>query len=276
MTPAPDSAQRGLSNTTKGRVATLACEYPMTCLAPTISALLGLPAPAQATESPIPAIKESVGSAERVAVVAPDALGVAILERWTQEMPFLTSLVDRRRVTLRAVMPTITPVNFATMVTGVVRDVHGIGAWKDDFTCETLFDVIRAHGGKSAGVGRVGYTGSELLGRSADLWGKAESKTDDEVEALALGFAEKEEPQFIIVQLGATDDIFHRHGPSSPEVIPTLHATDERLSRMVGRLTELGYAVIVDADHGQHDTEKGGSHGTAEDVDALVPCTWVV
>ena len=142
MTSAPDSAQRGLSNTTKGRVATLACEYPMTCLAPTISALLGLPAPAQATESPIPAIKESVGSAERVAVVAPDALGVAILERWTQEMPFLTSLVDRRRVTLRAVMPTITPVNFATMVTGVVRDVHGIGAWKDDFTCETLFDGV--------------------------------------------------------------------------------------------------------------------------------------
>jgi hypothetical protein len=130
---------------------------------------------------------------------------------------------DTQQVTLRAVMPTITPVNFATMVTGAPPEVHGIAAFTDDFACETLFDVVRAHGGKSAGVGQKGYTGSELLGRSADLWGKAASNTDDEVEALALGFAmaraaprPAEGPQFLIVPLGSTDDVFHRYGPSSP------------------------------------------------------------
>jgi predicted AlkP superfamily pyrophosphatase or phosphodiesterase len=77
------------------------------------------------------------------------------------------------------------------------------------------------------------------------------------------------------VQLGSTDDVFHRHGPSSPQVVPTLRETDERLARMADRLTALGYALIIDADHGQHDTETGGSHGTSDDEDALVPCTWV-
>jgi predicted AlkP superfamily pyrophosphatase or phosphodiesterase len=253
----------------------MADEYSMTCVTPTVATLLGLPIPAQATGDPIPAIIEALRPAQRVAVIAPDALGLAIVAHWGAEMPFLASLLERNRVTLRAVMPTITPVNFATMVTGAERGVHGIGAFTDSFACETLFDVVRAHGGKSAGVGQKGYTGSELLGRSADLWGKAESNTDDEVESIALGFAASEGPQFLIVQLGSTDDVLHQYGPSSPRVVPKLRETDERLARMVERLTGLGYAVIIDADHGQHDVETGGSHGTDGDEDALVPCTWV-
>jgi len=246
----------------------------MACLAPTVAALLGLPAPAQATEDPIPGIVRDLGPAQRVAAVAPDGLGSAIVARWGPEIPFLRSLLDRWHVTLRAVMPSITPVNFATMVTGASPEVHGVGAFTDDFACETLFDVVRAHGGRSAGVGQKGYTGSELLGRAADLWGKATSNTDGEVEAIALAFAAAEAPQFLIVQLGSTDDVFHRHGPSSPEVVPKLRETDKRLARMAKGLTALGYAVIINADHGQHDTESGGSHGTSADQDALVPCTW--
>ena len=174
--------------------------------------------------------------------VAPDALGLAIVARWEAQMPFLVSLLARHQVTLRSAMPTITPVNFATMVTGAPPEVHGIAAFTDDFACETLFDVVRAHGGKSAGVGQKGYTGSELLGRSADLWGRAASNTDDEVGALALGFAGAERPAFLIVRLGSTDDVFHRYGPSSPQVVPQLRETDEGRARMADRLTALGYA----------------------------------
>ncbi len=250
-------------------------EYSMTCLAPTISQLLELPVPQQATGTAIASIAESVGSVPRVAVVAPDALGHLIRERWGHELPFLQSLHAEHSLLLRAVMPTITPVNFATMITGADKSVHGIGAFTDDFRCETLFDVVRARGGTSAGVGRQGYTGSELLGRNADLWGKATSNTDEEVEAIALDLAARCRPEFMIVQLGATDDVFHKFGPSSPEVVPVLRDIDERLRRIVGALTAQGVAVIVNSDHGQHDTATGGSHGTADDADALVPCTWV-
>lgn len=256
--------------------------YPITALAPTVAALLGLPAPSRSTTTRVSEVIDELKQAARVAVLAPDALGHYPFTRWRGEMSFLSSLHARRSLLLRAIMPSITPVNFSAMVTGAELGVHGIQRFTDDFQCETLFDVVRAHGGQdarsgqSAGVGQRGYTGAELLGRNADLWGKAESNTDDEVMEIALRFAHERQPQFLIVQLGSTDDVFHKHGPSSPEVLPVLRDTDARLERMVAELTGLGYAVLVTADHGQHDKDGGGgTHGSDVDEDTLVPLTWV-
>lgn len=249
---------------------------PITALASTVAALLNLPAPAQATATPVAEVVAELQPASRVAVLAPDALGHHPFTLWRSEMPFLSSLHARRSLLLRSIMPSITPVNFAAMVTGAELGIHGVQRFSDSFQCETLFDVVRAHDGQSAGVGQRGYTGSELLGRHADLWGKAESNTDDEVMEIALRFADESQPQFLIVQLGSTDDAFHEHGPSSPEVVPTLRDTDARLKRMVAELAGLGYAVLVTADHGQHDAEGGGgTHGSDAVEDTLVPLTWV-
>ena len=255
-------------------------EFPLTSLTPTIAAVLELPAPAAAQQPPIAAIVADLRPAQRLAVLAPE-----LLTARPKRLRFLIfntpgRLVHHARsLLLRSVMPTITPVNFAAMVTGAEMSVHGVQTRNDDFKCETFFDVIRAHGGQSAGVGQSDYTGSTLLGRHADLWGTAENNTDAGVETIALNFAREARPQFMIVQLGSTDDIFHQHGPTSPEVVPALRETDARLERMVGELAGLGYAVIVTADHGQHDCEpesgRGGTHGSAADEDALVPCTWV-
>jgi len=223
----------------------------------------------------IPQIVADLQGAACLAVLAPDALGVHPFSLWRHEMPYLDSLHQQHSLVLRGVMPTITPVNFATMITGTDQPGHGIQNFDGDFQCETLFDVVRAHGGQSAGVGQKGYTGSKLLARCADLGGTAESNTDAEVEQIALGFAREHRPQFLIVQLGTTDNVLHKHGPSSPEVVPVFRETDAILQRMVAELTGLGYAVIITSDHGQHDVERGGTHGTEMDEDALVPCTWV-
>jgi predicted AlkP superfamily pyrophosphatase or phosphodiesterase len=254
-----------------------ALEYSLTHLAATVAALLDLPAPALARAEPLTEIVADLGHVPAVAIIAPDALGLYPLQLWSHELPTLSSWHEQRSLVLRAVMPTITPVNFATMITGVEQTGHGIQTFKDSFECETLFDVVRAHGGQSAGVGRQGYTGSELLGRHADLWGTAENKSDEEVECLTLTFARESRPQFMIVQFGATDDIFHQYGPTSSDVVPTLRELDARLGRVVGELRRLGYGVIVTADHGQHDKTEGpgGTHGTPADEDALVPCTWL-
>jgi len=115
----------------------------------------------------------------------------------------------------------------------------------------TLFDVVGNAEGRSAGVGRKGYTGSELLARCADIPGIAMEKRDAEVADLVIQIVDMDRPQFLITQLGDTDDVFHKFGPSSPEVVPTLRETDGHLKRLAGYLSGAGYRVIVLADHGQ-------------------------
>lgn len=254
-------------------------DYSMTCVAPTVSALLGLPAPAQATGTAIPEILAG-GPAERVALVAPDALGEYAWQLWQAEMPFLRSLHARHSLALRSVMPSITPVNFAAMVTGTDREGHGIGSYNDSFLCETLFDVVRRAGGQSAGIGLRGYTGSQLLGRFADLCGRVEEHSDQAVEERIVAMARESRPRFLIAQLGCVDDVFHALGPSNPEVVPMLRETDARYQRLAAALTGLGYVLLVLSDHGQHDIPeavlgtKHGSHGSDSDQDCVVPCTW--
>jgi predicted AlkP superfamily pyrophosphatase or phosphodiesterase len=255
--------------------------YSMINVAPTVSATLGLPAPSQAKGEPIQEIVVDLVGVSRVAVLAPDALGMFAWGLWKEEMPYLRSLHERNSVTLRSVMPSITPVNFAAMVTGTDLSGHGVHAREEDFSCETLFDVVRRAGGLSAGIGLAGYTGSELLGRYADIWGNAGDGSDDGVADQIIQITDAHLPMFLIAQFGRVDDVFHRHGPSSPAVVPMLKDTDARMKRLVEHLKPLGYGVVILADHGQQDvadpTPGGlkGSHGTDRPEDCLVPCTWI-
>ncbi|MBN1350789.1 alkaline phosphatase family protein [candidate division KSB1 bacterium] len=255
--------------------------HSMTDIAPTVSQILKIPAPAEATGTSIMEIADSLSSCEKLAIIAPDALGDFAWQQWQDEMPFLKSLHATHSLTLRSVLPSITPVNFATMVTGTDMNGHDIASREDNFACETLFDVIRNAGSKSAAVGLDNYTGSVLLGRFADMCGNAGKGSDDDVADKILEFVERGAPRLIIAQLGRVDDVFHKFGPSSPLVVPMLRATDARLKRLVERLKPLGYGIIILSDHGQHDIENPtdpnyrGTHGTDSDKDCLVPCTWV-
>jgi predicted AlkP superfamily pyrophosphatase or phosphodiesterase len=119
------------------------------------------------------------------------------------------------------------------------------------------------------------------MGRCADICGDAGHGTDDDIVRVALEIAQSQGPDFMIVQLGQVDDVFHAHGPSSPSVVPMLKGTDERISRLVSTLKPLGYGNIIVSDHGQHDVpdapegEHRGTHGTNSDIDCQVPCTWI-
>jgi predicted AlkP superfamily pyrophosphatase or phosphodiesterase len=255
-------------------------EYSMMSVAPTVCRIFGIRPPVRAKGEAIPEIAQDLAGSKRVAVLAPDALGLFAWNLWKQKMPFLSSLHEMRTLVLRSVMPSITPVNFATMVSGTDQAGHGIVTFRSEFACETIFDGLRERKMRSAGVGLSGYTGCELLGRFADICGDAGNGGDAEIAATALGIADREKPEFLIVQLGVVDDVFHEFGPSSPEVVPMLEGSDTRLKLMVERLKGLEYGVIILSDHGQHDVpdakpgEHRGTHGTDRDIDCLVPCTW--
>lgn len=87
-------------------------ELSLTQLAPTVAAILGLPAPQDARQPAIDEIVVDLRGAERMAVLAPDALGRHPFGLWRHEMLFLSGLHDRHSLTLRSIMPSITPVNF--------------------------------------------------------------------------------------------------------------------------------------------------------------------
>jgi predicted AlkP superfamily pyrophosphatase or phosphodiesterase len=151
----------------------------------------------------------------------------------------------------------------------------------DTIGCESLFDVVRAAGGRSAGVGQPNYTGGEFLARHADLCGRTDANTDDSVVEMVIALSKAHLPRFIIAQLGEPDTVFHRFGPYSSKVQPVIAATDRRLQRLVSELSSLSYAVMILADHGQHSVDepgedgvRGGHDGSRWDEDSLVPCTW--
>lgn len=251
-------------------------------MAPTISQALGLPPPGAAVDAAIPEIAGDLVGSVRLAVLAPDGLGLTAWRRWQAQMPLLTLVHAKRHLVLRSVAPVITPVNFATIITGASPDVHGVNTKHDTVGCDSLFEVVRKAGGTSAGAGRPGYTGGEFLARHADISGRAPEATDAAVAETVIALCCRHLPTFVIAQLGEPDTIFHRVGPSSRQAEPVVRQLDALLASLIGELAALHYGIIILSDHGQHDVTpdeedgyRGWHDGSRPEDDTLVPCTWV-
>ena len=254
--------------------------YSMKAVAPTVAGVLGLARPQAAEAEPISEMTADLEGARRVAVLAPDALGVVPWRLWQDELPFLKSLHAKRSILLESILPSSTPMNFACMVTGAELAVHGMKTRDMQFHCETLFDLVRRAGGTSAGVGLRGYSGELLLARCADIPGVVDGETAMVVTDEIIRICDRRLPEFLIAQFGNVDTLFHKIGPSHPDVVPMLRELDQALAKVVAYLTSREVAVILLADHGQHDVPPSegrsgyGTHGTDCPEDRLVPCTW--
>lgn len=265
-------------DTEQERMSSMA-EYPMQAIAPTVARLLHVPAPAKAEAGPIDAVIRDLDGVPRVAVLGIDALGMAIYRHWRDRMPFLASLEKEAFAKVRSIPISKTPVNFGCMVTGASMNVHGATEKERPFQCETLFDVLRHNGKRSAGLGRNDWTGHVLLGRHADITTGGAAADDEAVESCAHRIIREDQPDFLIIQYGLTDELFHRDGPYAPENEETVRAADAWLERMAGSLRKASYGIIILADHGQHSIEReaggrAGTHGSDSDEDCIVPLTW--
>lgn len=214
-----------------------------------------------------------------MAILAIDAFGAAIWSKMRDRTPYLNSLaLKNNQAQLRSVMPSVTCVNFGCMITGGSQKTTAISSYDSKIACEDLCSVLRANGMKSGGFGIKNWTGDRLLGRYADF--SAQGKTNDlEVLAGLMKVVEEKKPEFVIVQYGETDDVFHRHGPFSKEAGEACAGADAWLGKLVPWLRARGYAVIITADHGQHELRRNGNtrggHGSASDIDCLVPLVWL-
>jgi predicted AlkP superfamily pyrophosphatase or phosphodiesterase len=227
---------------------------------------------------PLEEVVRTMGHQERLAVVVIDAFGMSTWKAVRRETPTFNAIADRHLLHLRSVMPTVTPVNFATMLTGAGPDAHGIRDRTEELSLETVFDVLREEGKSSATAARALSSLGILISPFADRPGLAESNLDVDVCACALK-ALQEGVDLLWVQLLDVDDAGHKHGPTSYQGVSAAGNADRHLREIVTSACKEGYGVVVLADHGQHtitvdDGSQAGSHGTDSDEDVNVPFVW--
>lgn len=127
---------------------------PMTYFAPSICDCLGIDPPRTA-EGPCGLVRQAleaagVQRASRALIYNPDAIGMWLYQRHTAEFaPVLHH--TRLALPVRTVLPSVTPVCFGTIYTGVEPGVHGIERYeKHPLDQESLFDSFAAAGRRCA------------------------------------------------------------------------------------------------------------------------------
>lgn len=252
----------------------------LSCVTPTLAALLGVEAPALSEGGPLPEVLDAARrrlGARRVSrclVYCPDAIGAHLHTASPGDFAPLLARSDAR-VALHAVMPSVTPVCFASMFTGGAPEAHGIRQYaKPVLTCDTIFDAALRAGRRVAIVAVAGSSVATIFrGRALDYY---EEVYDEAVIARTKALVEADQHTLIVAYVQAYDDTMHRTTPFSAEAMAACR------SNLAGWQTLLDTVAVGWAahdhvawfapDHGAHlDEALGhGEHGLDIPEDLLV------
>jgi predicted AlkP superfamily pyrophosphatase or phosphodiesterase len=230
----------------------------------TVCSALGAAPPEICDAPPFPAVADT--RVERVLIFAPDAIGTHLVTKYRDEFaPVLKHAPVQ--VPLRSIMPTKTPVCFATMFTGGLPEAHGIRKYeKPVLRCDTLFDALARAGRRAAIVATADNTIDLIYGEvNADRFSEP---YDDEVLTRTLEVLQRDEHDLVVAYQQEYDDQLHRTAPESPECLAAMRRHIAAFDRLV-RAAKQAWAgrpslFFFTPDHGGHiDPETGrGTHGT--------------
>ncbi|MBR2730913.1 MAG: alkaline phosphatase family protein [Clostridia bacterium] len=211
---------------------------------------------------------------DRVLLYNPDAVALWLYQKYTTAFA-PAALHSDLAVPLRSVMPTVTPVCFASMYTGVLPEIHGIRKYtKPVLQTKTLFDYLPAQGRRCAIVSTAGDSISKIfLERDVDYY------IYDEVEQVnekALALIAEDRHDLITIYNGNYDGAMHRHGPEGAESLAALAANLAFYAQLTAAIRRhwRGYDTLYGfcPDHGCHEIDGGcGSHGLdmTEDMNVI-------
>lgn len=197
------------------------------------------------------------GKVDRVLMYNPDAVAQWVSEKYPY---FMKEAVESAELELPlcTVMPSVTPVCFATMYTGAQPEIHGIQAYeKPVIKIDTIFDALIRAGKKPLIIAYATCSMSKIyLERDMDY---ILVDTVDQANAAACQAVLEDKYDFIAVYNGNYDSRMHQYGPEAPEVLAELKCnarTFATLTEMVKthwqhHNTLMGFAM----DHGCHETE---------------------
>lgn len=203
---------------------------------------------------------------QKCLVFAPDALGNHLYRRDAGLFaPF--EAVCSTRVAVQAEMPSVTPVCFGSIFTGLSPAEHGIQAYaKPVLACDTLFDYL-ARAGKRTAIVAVADSSIDRIFRERPIDYFSEAY-DAEVTARTLALLEADSHDFILAYQQAYDDTLHEQTPFSAAAIQAVRHHGAAFAELAAAAEQAwrGYdrLIAVTPDHGAHLDESGkGDHGLA-------------
>ncbi len=243
----------------------LYCPLKLTGVAAAITNALSVDAPDRA-EPALEIMKNFTADKkiDRVLMYNPDAVALWLFGKYTNLFEPVM-LNTQLTLPLQCVMPSVTPVCFATMYTGAVPDIHGIKAYRKPVVkTDSVFDALIRAGKKPCIVSTGEDSMSRIfLEREMDYFIVG---TPDEANAKAIELIKEDKYDLICVYNGNYDGVMHKVGPEGEQAIEALKhnaAAFEMLANTVrenwqSHTTLIGFAP----DHGCHEVDgESGGHG---------------
>jgi Glycosyl transferase family 2/Sulfatase len=228
---------------------------------------------------PPPAGSHAAGAAvaRRVYVIVVDGCNRARLRQ--ADTPVIDRLTrdGTEYLAVEPAYPARTVVCFSSMLTGAAPAEHGMRsnfAPRLGVRVESIFDVLARRGrrGRLVGIAHLLDPFGEDVVRSVTSV-QPTSEIDRALTAKGRRVVEDEDPDLLVLQLLATDQLGHVRGVRSAEYLDQLADTDRRVGEFLGFLHARGRledaTVILMADHGQG---RGiGGHGHLDWGERPVP-----
>lgn len=202
--------------------------------------------------------------ADRIFMYNPDAIAQWIYEKYSSYFIGVKNNCDVE-IPICSVMPSVTPVCFATMYTGTQPEVHGIRRYeKPVLKTDSIFDAMIRAGKKPAIVAESNSSMAMIyLEKDMDYY---IYDTIEEVNAKAKELILEDTYDFIAVYNGDYDSAMHKNGPEGEIPLEKLMLNCKAFEEFAQLIKEnwknhntlIGFAM----DHGCHEIDgECGSHG---------------
>lgn len=234
------------------------------------------------------AVDGAVHAAEHVLVIGCDGMGSVAFEKATT--PTMRKLMEQGAYTLkaRAVMPTSSSPNWASMIMGAGPEQHGVTSndWQPDKfdiapqavgtggIFPTIFGVMRGQRPDSKIIALYDWKDfGRLLETNAP---NITLHVKDAIETAqkAVSLIKEMKPDFMFVHFDGVDHAGHGFGWKGPQYIKAVELADSLIEAMLQALDSAGIrektVVLITADHGG----KGTSHGGNSMDELLIP--WII